>query len=80
MADNSLYQAFGLTRDATVEDIRKAYRLTALREHPDRISDPALRAAATEKLAKLNGYYKVPNTKRYDDFLLIFQFRSCLIQ
>ena len=35
MADTDYYKVLGVERDATSEDIRKAYRRLARRHHPD---------------------------------------------
>ncbi|MGH2546463.1 MAG: DnaJ domain-containing protein, partial [Actinomycetota bacterium] len=40
MADRNLYDVLGVSRDATQEDIRKAYRRLAREHHPDVNRDP----------------------------------------
>jgi molecular chaperone DnaJ len=66
MAD--YYALLEVDRDASPEDIKKAYRRLAREHHPDRNPDPA----ALEKMAAINQAYEVlsdPTRKaRYDRF------------
>ena len=49
---------FGLGKDASFEDIRKAYRRTALTSHPDRFdADPQRRREAEERMKEINAAY-----------------------
>ena len=61
------YEILGVTRDATPDDIKKAYRKLALQFHPDR--NPGDKAAE-EKFKEAAGAYEVlsnPETReRYD--------------
>ncbi|KAA1468835.1 DnaJ-domain-containing protein [Dentipellis sp. KUC8613] len=61
MATN-LYETLGLNKDATPEQVRKAYRQLALQTHPDRLP-PSVSAAdreeAAEKFRKVNNAYEV---------------------
>ncbi|OAX32809.1 DnaJ-domain-containing protein [Rhizopogon vinicolor AM-OR11-026] len=72
MATN-LYETLGLSRDATPEQIRKAYRRKALETHPDRLqrgASPADKAASEEMFRKVNNAYEVlsdpENRRSYD--------------
>jgi molecular chaperone DnaJ len=62
------YQVLGVARDATGEDIKKAFRKLAFQYHPDHNHD----AGATDKFKELNEAYEVLSapTKRaaYDRF------------
>eukprot|EP00971_Amphidinium_carterae_P302432 6009365-Amphidinium_carterae.1 len=39
MADTSHYAVLGVERDASEDDVRKAYRQLALKWHPDKVTD-----------------------------------------
>lgn len=63
-----LYQVLGVPRDATDDDIRKAYRRLARELHPDVNQDPA----AEERFKEIAGAYEIlsdPDKRaRYDAF------------
>ncbi|KAF9245300.1 DnaJ domain-containing protein [Melanogaster broomeanus] len=61
MATN-LYEILGISRLATSEEIRKAYRRKALETHPDRLPQGATageKAASEEMFRKVNNAYEV---------------------
>jgi len=62
----NLYEVLGLERDASSEDIRKAYRRKALQTHPDRLpqgaSDIEIQDAA-EQFRTVNNAYEVLNNQ-----------------
>ncbi|TFK39958.1 hypothetical protein BDQ12DRAFT_577642, partial [Crucibulum laeve] len=59
---SDLYEVLDLTVDATPEQIRRAYKVKALRTHPDRLpptATPAEKAASEEQFRKVNNAYEV---------------------
>jgi len=60
---SDLYETLGLDRDATQDQIRKAYKKKALETHPDRFSakPAAEKAIAEESFRKVNNAYEVLN-------------------
>ncbi|MBP8591452.1 DnaJ domain-containing protein [Candidatus Shapirobacteria bacterium] len=69
MADNKdFYEILGVSRDASTEEIKKAYRRLALKWHPDRNKAPG----AEEKFKEINEAYEVlsdPGKRQaYDQF------------
>ena len=69
MAKRDYYAVLGLTRDASEDDIRKAYRRLAMKHHPDRNPDDK---AAEEKFKEAKEAYEVLTDARkraaYDQF------------
>jgi DnaJ like chaperone protein len=55
------YKVLEISRDATSEEIKKAYRQLALKNHPDRVTylGDDIRKKANEKFAKINEAYEV---------------------
>ncbi len=68
MAEKDLYQILGVSKNATADDIKKAYRKLALEYHPDRNKS----REAEEKFKEINKAYEVlsdPQKKQqYDQF------------
>merc|ERR1719329_579609 len=62
------YEVLGLSREATVADVRKAYRREALEWHPDK--NPDRREEAEERFRQIAEAYAVlsnsDSRKRYD--------------
>ena len=69
MADSDLYEVLGLTKSASAEDIKKAYRKLAKELHPDRNPGDA---GAEERFKRVGEAYRVlSDPKRralYDEF------------
>jgi len=58
MANKNYYQILGVRKNATAEEIKKAYRKLALKYHPDRTKGDK---AAEEKFKEINEAYAVLN-------------------
>lgn len=69
MADRDYYEVLGVSRDASAEDIKKAYRRLAMKYHPDRNPDDA---SAKEKFEEVGEAYAVLSDQKkraaYDRF------------
>ena len=69
MPSTDYYATLGVARDATADDIKRAYRKLAMTYHPDRNNDDP---AATEKFKEVNEAYAVlsdpDKRKQYDMF------------
>ena len=51
------YKIIGVSRDASDDEIKKAYRELAKKYHPDNYQDPALAELAAEKMKQINEAY-----------------------
>ena len=58
------YQILGVSRDASDEDIKKAYRDLARKYHPDKYRDSDLAEVATEKMQEINEAYDTIKSER----------------
>ncbi len=69
MANKDYYEILGIDKDASEEDIKKAFKKAALKYHPDRNPD---NKEAEEKFKELNEAYQVlsdsEKRQRYDQF------------
>lgn len=69
MSDWDFYQILGLTRSASADQIRSAYRELVKQYHPDLFLAPEAKAQATEKLRLINEAYAVlGNPKRREKY------------
>ena len=70
MAEMDYYQVLGVSRDATAEEIKKAYRKLAMKYHPDKAKGD--KKQAEEKFKQISEAYAVlsnPEKKKaYDEF------------
>ena len=51
------YEILGVSRDATEEEIKKAYRELARKYHPDNYANSPLSDLASEKMKEINEAY-----------------------
>ena len=69
MAQKDYYEALGVAKDASADDIKKAFRKLAVKYHPDRNQGDT---AAEEKFKEINEAYAVlsdpEKRKKYDTF------------
>lgn len=69
------YEELGVRQDASIEDIRQAYKMTARLLHPDRQVDPNLKQIAERQMTRLGEIVAIlanPRTRsHYDDVLLL---------
>ena len=56
---SSYYAALNVPRDASQEDVNRAYRKLASVFHPDKHQEPGLKEKAQEAFARLNEAYTV---------------------
>ena len=54
------YKILGVSKDASIDDIKKSYRKLSLQNHPDRNKSPQ----ASENFAKINSAYEVLSDQR----------------
>lgn len=66
------FSILGVSRDASDEDIKKAYRKLAREHHPDKFTDSVERERASEKMKEINAAYeeiqKIRSGRAYDNY------------
>ena len=62
--NNDPYKVLGVSRDATDEEIKKAYRALARKYHPDNYTDSNLADLAEEKMKEINEAYDKIQSER----------------
>ncbi|KAI0735318.1 DnaJ domain-containing protein [Earliella scabrosa] len=72
------YKLLGVQQNATIEEIRTAYKKESLKTHPDRLATatPAEKRAATEKFqAVADAYYVLSDTTRRKEYDMLYSSR-----
>ncbi|KAJ8922000.1 hypothetical protein NQ315_008638 [Exocentrus adspersus] len=65
--EEDYYKLLGVSRDATVKEIRKAFKVLAVKLHPDKNQDDENAAAVFVKLARAYEVLKDPHTRKHYD-------------
>ena len=69
---DDFYEILGLSREASQDDIRRAFRKLAMEHHPDRVTDPAKKEASEATFKRIAAAYEVlsdPEKKaKYDQY------------
>ncbi len=69
MAEQDYYQALGVERDASAEQIKKAYRSLAMKHHPDRNPGDKTAESKFKVIQKAYQILSDPEKRRaYDQF------------
>ena len=73
MAKRDYYEVLGVIKSASAEEIKKAYRKSALKYHPDRNNE-----STQEKMSEINKAYEVLSDEKlkveYDKFCKLIWF------
>ena len=66
------FSILDVSREASDDDIKKAYRKLARENHPDKFTDPAERDRASERMKEINAAYeeiqKIRSGRSYDSY------------
>ena len=69
---DDFYEILGLSREASQDDIRRAFRKLAMEHHPDRVTDPAKKEVSEATFKRIAAAYEVlsdPEKKaKYDQY------------
>ena len=66
MYERDPYEVLGILRDASDDEIKRAYRELAKRYHPDNFSDDSMKKLAEEKMKEINEAYDTLTKKGND--------------
>ncbi|MEV5827743.1 J domain-containing protein [Spirillospora sp. NPDC052242] len=64
LAGNDAYELLGVPPDASADEIQRAWRKQASAHHPDRVTDPAAKSAAEDRIRLINAARDVLTARR----------------
>lgn len=74
------YEVLGVSKDAEVEQIKKAHRKLVIKCHPDKVQDESLRARANDEFHKVQRSYEIlvdpSERKRYDNQMRLVELKA----
>ncbi|KAG7144792.1 DnaJ subfamily C member 16 like protein [Verticillium longisporum] len=74
------YKVLGVSKDAQLSEIRTAYRKLVLKCHPDKVQDPALKAAKQDEFQRVQQAYELLGSEeersKYDDQIKLMELQQ----
>ncbi|MBQ2662218.1 MAG: DnaJ domain-containing protein [Clostridia bacterium] len=73
---NNPYKTLGISEDASDSEIRAAYLKLVKKYHPDKYTDPDLKAIANEKIIEINEAYEILSKRSANNSANDFRWKS----